>query len=227
MDWDALSLIQDQNPITDIISHNTYIITTLSIYWGETSVNNKQMRNAQITKCDEFYTRRETIEKELEHWPDLFKNKIVYCNCDTDDSEFVKYFKDNFTRLGLKRLIYSTYAENAQGHYTAYSPDSIITSSLNGNGAFDSEECIDLLRHSDIVVTNPPFSMQRYYQLLMFNEQKDYLILGNMNTAVTPFLKDLIGPYSHFGYSIRSGGVKFNIPCGMENTENIQIIDGK
>ena len=65
------------------------------------------MRNAQINRVDEFYTRRETIEKELKYWHNSFKNKIVYNNCDTDQSEFVKYFKDNFKVLGLKRQLHS------------------------------------------------------------------------------------------------------------------------
>lgn len=190
-------------------------------------VTNKQMRNAQITRCDEFYTRRETIEKEMVHWHDAFKNKIVYCNCDTDESEFVKFFKDNFTKLKLKKLIYSNYSKNSHGHYSVYDSKSLVSHPLKGNGSFDSEECINLLRHSDVAVTNPPFSLQRHYQLLMFKEHKDYLILGSMNNALTPFIKDLIGPYSHFGYSIRSGGVRFNIPCGMENTPNVKIINGR
>ncbi len=190
-------------------------------------VTNKQMRKAQITKCDEFYTRRETIEKELAYWQDTFRNKSVYCNCDTDESEFVRYFKDNFINLGLKRLVYSNWAKEGNSSYTIYTPVSQVVHPLDGDGAYDSEECVKLLRDCDIAVTNPPFSLQRYYQLLMFREHKDYLILGNMNNALTPFIKDLIGPYSHFGYSIHSGGVRFNIPCGMENTPNVKVIDGR
>ena len=190
-------------------------------------VKNKQMRNAQINRVDEFYTRRETIEKELKYWHKSFKNKTVYNNCDTDQSEFVKYFKDNFKVLGLKRLIYSNHSKDSHGQYTIYTPNESKTYTLKGNGAFDSQECIELLKHSDIVVTNPPFSMQKEFQKLMFKEHKDYLILGNMNNALTPYVKELIGSYSHFGYSIRSGGVRFNIPCNMANTDKVQVIDGK
>jgi len=185
------------------------------------------MRNAQINRVDEFYTRRETIEKELKYWHNSFKNKTVYNNCDTDQSEFVKYFKDNFKVLGLKRLIYSSYSKDSHGQCTIYTPTESKTYTLKGNGAFDSQECIELLKHSDIVVTNPPFSMQKEFQKLMFKENKDYLILGNMNNALTPYVKELIGSYSHFGYSIRSGGVRFNIPCNMANTDKVQVIDGK
>lgn len=63
----------------------------------------EKIRYARKMKNDEFYTQRCTIEEELAYWPNLFQNKTVYCNCDTDESEFVRFFKDNFNRLGLTR----------------------------------------------------------------------------------------------------------------------------
>ena len=59
-----------------------------------------------------------------------------------------------------------------------------IMTLLNGNGDFRSEECIELLKEADIVVTNPPFSLFREYvaQLIAYN--KKFIIIGNQN-AIT------------------------------------------
>lgn len=68
--------------------------------------NNKHFHTAKANKNDEFYTKLEDIENELAHYTDFFKDKVVYCNCDSPDhSNFWKYFYDNFQPLGLKRLI--------------------------------------------------------------------------------------------------------------------------
>ncbi|MBQ9540388.1 MAG: hypothetical protein IJU89_03115 [Alphaproteobacteria bacterium] len=75
-------------------------------------MSNKNLRDAKRLKNDEFYTRYEDIEKEvnahLEQNPGIFKDKVVYCPCDDPDwSNFVKFFRDNFEKLGLKKLIAS------------------------------------------------------------------------------------------------------------------------
>lgn len=55
---------------------------------------------------------------------------------------------------------------------------------LKGDGNFASEECINFLNESDIVVTNPPFSLFRQFISLLFNYRKKFLVIGNMN-AIT------------------------------------------
>lgn len=55
---------------------------------------------------------------------------------------------------------------------------------LKGNGDFRSEECIELLKQADIVVTNPPFSLFREYVAQLITYDKKFLIIGNMN-AIT------------------------------------------
>jgi len=68
------------------------------------------LRRASVVKNDEFYTQLVDIEKELRHYKDQFRNKIVYCNCDDPfESNFFKYFAANFKALGLKRLIATSY----------------------------------------------------------------------------------------------------------------------
>lgn len=55
---------------------------------------------------------------------------------------------------------------------------------LDGDGDFRSEECVEFLRESDIVVTNPPFSLFREYVDLLMREKKFFIIIGN-NNALT------------------------------------------
>ena len=71
---------------------------------------NKNLRNASKAKKDEFYTQIVDIEKELKHYKEQFRGKVVYCNCDDPfESNFFKYFASNFNSLGLKRLIATSY----------------------------------------------------------------------------------------------------------------------
>ena len=61
---------------------------------------------AKNLKRDCFFTSDRTVEDELKYYDkELFKDKTVYCNCDTDHSAFYKYFVDYFEDLGLKKLI--------------------------------------------------------------------------------------------------------------------------
>lgn len=67
-----------------------------------------------MSKKDEFYTQYIDIQKEVEAYlefdPDTFRGKVVYCNCDDPfESNFFKYFAANFNRLGLKKLISTSY----------------------------------------------------------------------------------------------------------------------
>ena len=73
--------------------------------------SNKGLRSANRTKNDEFYTQLSDIEKELKHYKNQFKGKVVYCNADDPfESNFFKYFASNFNALGLKKLIATSYA---------------------------------------------------------------------------------------------------------------------
>lgn len=65
---------------------------------------------AKQRKNDEFYTQLPDIEKELRHYRDDFRDKVVFCNCDDPyESNFFKYFAANFNFLGLKKLITTSY----------------------------------------------------------------------------------------------------------------------
>src|SRR5215212_4872006 len=75
---------------------------------------NRGLHAAKAAKQDEFYTQYIDIQKEVEAYlefnPDTFRGKVVYCNCDDPfESNFFKYFAANFNRLGLKKLITTSY----------------------------------------------------------------------------------------------------------------------
>src|SRR5258706_1464774 len=75
---------------------------------------NRSLRAARAAKQDEFYTQYVDIQKEVEAYfefdPDTFRGKVVYCNCDDPfESNFFKYFAATFNKLGLKKLITTSY----------------------------------------------------------------------------------------------------------------------
>ena len=156
-------------------------------------MHNGNLNKAKAAKNDEFYTRLEDIEKELEHYTEHFKGKVVYCNCDdANRSNFFKYFSTNFQKLGLKKLITSGLKEDGTGVVAIQKGDDIDI--YDGNGDFRSEECIEFLKEADIVVTNPPFSCFRQYVAQLMQYGKKFLIIGN-NNAITykeiyPYIKE-------------------------------------
>lgn len=73
--------------------------------------DNKLLSKAKDAKKDEFYTQLTDIEKEMRYYRKHFKDKTILCNCDDPfESNFFKYFVLNFNRLGLKKLIATSYA---------------------------------------------------------------------------------------------------------------------
>ncbi len=71
---------------------------------------NSNLHKANLAKKDEFYTQLVDIENELKHYRDQFRGKVIYCNCDDPfESNFFKYFANNFNFLGLKKLITTSY----------------------------------------------------------------------------------------------------------------------
>lgn len=131
--------------------------------------DNADMRTARREKKDEFYTRLEDIEAEMAYYvahdPDVFQDAVVLLPCDEpEESNFVRYFRERFSALGLKRLIATSYNPEGKGKcFIAEAGDdgSLRERSglLEGNGDFRSEEVTALRDGADFVVTNPPFSL--------------------------------------------------------------------
>lgn len=165
---------------------------------------NQLLKKAKKNKNDEFYTQLKDIESELKYYKNQFKDKVVYCN--TDDptiSNFYKYFAINFEKLGLKKIIASSYIDNdlnlfnyedkkSNGYYYEYTgrndeiriPTFENVTYFKGNGDFRSKECIELLQQSDVVITNPPFSLFREHIAQIVKYKKEFLVIGNIN-AIT------------------------------------------
>lgn len=166
---------------------------------------NTNLHNAKKAKNDEFYTQLSDIEKEMAHYKDFFKGKIVYCNCDdARESNFFKFFSNNFESLGLKKLITTGYKAEGTGVKLVYEGDKngnfmvddaeVVMTELDGNGDFRSEECVELLKECDVVVTNPPFSLFREYVAQLMKYGKKFIIIGSMNAItykeIFPYIKN-------------------------------------
>ena len=152
-------------------------------------MTNRHFHAAKEAKNDEFYTQYSDIEEELRHYTKQFKDKVVYCNCDDPTkSNFWRYFYRRFGFLGLRKLISTHYEVDEPsyaliyegGHDNAENFDEGVTKvPLKGNGDFRSDECIEYLKESDIVVTNPPFSLAREYVKQLVDYKKKFLIIGS------------------------------------------------
>jgi len=167
---------------------------------------NKNLNKAKSVKVDEFYTQLPDIERELKHYWEHFRGKVVYCNCDDPSwSKFFLYFSLNFKKLGLRRLITTHYSGGDgnslpafrliyNGEQVGNEPDlrKLDVRFLEGDGDFRSPECVELLKQADIVVTNPPFSLFREFVDQLVRYKKQFLIIGNDNAITYKGLFKLI-----------------------------------
>ena len=124
---------------------------------------NTNLANAKNAKNDEFYTQMTDIERELQHYWQHFRDKVVLCNCDDPyESNFFKYFALRFNQLGLKKLICTCYnGSPVQGNelmidfgdFTdepkkiAYKVEITEVKDLNGDGAVDLSDVQYLLKN--------------------------------------------------------------------------------
>ena len=203
---------------------------------GQLNANLARARNAQN---DEFYTQRSDIENELRHYKHHFKGKVVYCNCDDPSiSEFFHYFSQSFQYLGLKKLITTCFQSQERDFFSRHDSEKAIyleyhgerdgenmpdieeigVKHLKSDGDFRNDECVELLKQADVVVTNPPFSLFREYVAQLVEYDKKFIIIGNQN-AVTykdffPLLKD-----NKLWIGYNSGGMEFKIPDHYEERE--------
>lgn len=195
---------------------------------------NKNLRSAKTDKKDEFYTQLSDIEKELKHYKNHFKGKVVLCNCDDPRvSNFFHFFSYNFEKFGLKKLIATCYKSqdsdlfsqnnSERAIYLEYTGDKngnnvpdvseIGIKHLQGDGDFRSKECIELLKQADIVVTNPPFSLFREYVAQLVEYDKKFVIIGNLNALTYRDIFKLVKENKlWFGHSIHSGDREFRVP---------------
>lgn len=192
---------------------------------------NERFDNAKKNKNDEFYTRLEDIEKELNHYKEYFKGKTIFCNCDDPRiSNFFKYFALNFNEFGLKKLISTCYKNQdvdlftqndcEKAVYIEYTGNpndptstdfsTIEVKELKGDGDFRSQECIELLKQSDVVITNPPFSLFREYVAQLIKYDKKFIIVGHQNAISYKEIFSLIKENKLWlGYGFKGGAAHF------------------
>ena len=124
---------------------------------------NKNLNAAKAAKKDEFYTEMTDIERELQHYWEHFRGKVVFCNCDDPyESYFFKYFALHFNHLGLKKLICTCYnGSPVQGNELvidfgdfmdepkkiAFKVEITEVKDLNGDGAVDLSDVRYLLQN--------------------------------------------------------------------------------
>jgi len=222
-------------------------------------MENTKLTQAKIAKIDEFYTRWEVIEREvqayIEYDANVFRGKTILCPCDDPEwSNFTKFFALHFKEYGLKKLISTSYAPDSKKYKGGYQTtlfekndpkydvkktqihgkifilesedvnkdgkiniDDLKWDYMKGDGDFRSKEVMKLRDESDIIVTNPPFSLFREFLMWIMEGKKQFLIIGNMNAItykeVFPLIKDnkmWLGP------SITSGDRMFNVPDNFD-----------
>ena len=101
--------------------------------------------------------------------------------------------------------------------------DKNVISILKGNGSFDSQECLELLKEADIIATNPPFSLFREYLDMLDKSGKQFIIIGNTNalkykTTFRMFQEDKI----RTGYTNFNVGMFFFVPDSFEKFHHIE-----
>lgn len=134
---------------------------------------NNSLGAAKKAKNDEFYTQFSDIQTEMEAYleydADAFRGKVVYCNCDDPfESNFFRYFVLNFERLGLKRLISTSYKPSpvANTQLGLFGDDKTLqpekgrpkvtanklvineVSDMNGDGGFNLSDVAEQLRQN-------------------------------------------------------------------------------
>ena len=229
---------------------------------------NSNLTNAKRAKNDEFYTQYGDIQKEIEAYleydSDVFRDKVVYCNCDDPfESNFFRYFVLNFNKLGLKQLITTSYKPSpvANTQLGLFGDDKTLARSkgrpkvtankfiinevrdidgdgefnlkdiakqlkankhnewtpLEKDGDFKSLECVKLLEQSDIVVTNPPFSLFREYVKQLFDYNKKFVIIGNLSAIIYKEIFPLIKENKMWlGNGFNAGNAYFSTPFTRE-----------
>lgn len=234
--------------------------------------NRRNLDTAHKRKNDEFFTQYEDVEREINAFLDFnketFKDLTILCPCDdSDESNFTKYFAQNFDKLGLKKLICTSYAHESKYDLgdIKYNPTSLEQKSkhydktkspvkgkvfilekseermtndfsdldwvyLEDDGDFRSDELSKLRDESDIIITNPPFSLFREFILWIFEKNKKFLILGNQNAItykeVYPLIKEnKLWLGNRFNERVNGKNLTYKVPSHYEMNASELYID--
>lgn len=202
---------------------------------------NANLQKAKTAKKDEFYTRIEDIEKEMYSYlaydNNVFRDKTILLPCDDPEtSNFTKFFVEHFTELGIKKLISTSYIKekndltnkeinknvqhgkiltidkNNFNNVNNGKIESFRWSYLKGDGDFRSEEVTRFRDESDIVITNPPFSLFREFVTWLREGGVKFSIIGNMNAISYKEIFPLIQSGNIWLGAGGISGIKFSVP---------------
>ena len=160
---------------------------------------NDNLHTAKKAKNDEFYTQVRDIEMEIEHYRQHFVDKVIYMPCDNPEwSNFWMVLKGQFSAIRCKKIVATFYNgvvdKDTHPYKLEWDGETETKTMLEGDGDFRSEECTKILQESDIVITNPPFSMFREFVKWLEDTGKKYLIIGNQNAItykeIFPLIKE-------------------------------------
>ena len=181
--------------------------------------DNTSLGAAKAAKNDEFYTRWNDIENEmqayLEYDPDVFRDKTMLLPCDDPDwSNFTKYFAERFEQLGLKKLISTSYAaDGGNGKvFVLEGENEPQWGYLAGDGDFRSDEVTALRDEVDMVITNPPFSLFREFMGWLVEGGVEFSVIGNMNAIACKEIFPLIKGNEMWLGASRMGAKCFALP---------------
>lgn len=173
---------------------------------------NKNLNAAKMAKKDEFYTQLSDIERELQHYWQHFRGKVVLCNCDDPyESNFFKYFALRFNQLGLKKLICTCYnGSPVQGNELmlqfdgfdddepkkiAYKVEITEVKDENGDGAVDLSDVRYLLQNDKNVMSTLKTGDFRSAECIELLKQADVVVTN------PPFslFREYIGQLMEYG----------------------------
>jgi hypothetical protein len=93
---------------------------------------------------------------------------------------------------------------------------------LEGDGDFRSDEIKKLRDESDIVITNPPFSLFREFLAWIFEANKDFVIIGNMNAITYKEVFPLIAENKMWlGNGFTAGNAYFKAQAGGDYASGV------
>lgn len=189
------------------------------------ATDNTNLNIAKVLKYDELFTQYQDIEKELSYYDfQQFENKIIFCNCDDFyNSNFTKFLNNNFDKLKLKKVI----SLSLNGNLQIRDNTQVITDNI-GNGDFRSNNSIKYLLESDIVITNPPFSLLKDFIIQLMKYKKDFLFIGNMNCLTYKnIFKYVKNGKIKKGAKTFNNGLWFILADNTRRETNVKILNNK
>ena len=197
------------------------------------------LSRAKRRRRDEFYTRLSDVAAEVACYPDGFRDKVVLCPADDFRvSAFFRFFLEGFGSLGLSGLLASAFSRRhgdllergGPGFWAEVCESGVDVSDVEarlfrGDGDFRGSEVAVLLERSDVVVTNPPFSLFR--EFMSWLEGKEFLVLGPPVALGYEVVFDLIRE-GRLWTGVCNGGKWFSVDDNydVEASQGVRMVDG-